>query len=256
MTSKSLQYYWLVIPAMFAISTSLQQNSIVEKSKYATVKIIFTNTINGNKIVLNDSTYTNSFGERYTISKLRYYISNVSIDNIYKNSVEINVYHLIDGSKPESQFINLSIPAAAYNAINFLIGVDSLHNVSGAQTDDLDPTKDMFWTWNSGYVMAKMEGNSPASKLVNNKFEYHIGGFSGPYNVLKKVHLNFRRKSFQFDEGKNYTIIINADINTWWQAPHNIKIAEHANITSPGENAKNVSDNYANMFHIEKIVAE
>lgn len=256
MTSKNLKYYWLLLPTLFAISSSFQQNPIIEKNKYATVKIIFINTLNGNKIVLNDSIYTNPFGERYTISKLRYYISNVSIDNIYKNGVEINGYHLIDESKPESQVINLSIPAAAYNAINFLIGVDSLHNVSGAQTDDLDPTKDMFWTWNSGYVMAKMEGNSPASKLVNNKFEYHIGGFSGTYNVLKEIHLSFSGKSFQFDGGKSCTIIIDADINTWWQSVHYIKIAEHATITTPGENAKNMSDNYANMFHVEKIVAE
>ncbi len=69
----------------------------------------------------------------------------------------------------------------------FLLGVDSLHNVSGAQTDALDPAKDMFWTWNTGYVMAKLEGNSPSSALVNNKYEFHVGGFSGKYNVLKKI---------------------------------------------------------------------
>jgi MbnP len=256
MRSKSLQYYWLLIPVLLAISSSFQQNKIVEKNKYATVRINFINTLSENKIVLNDSTYTNPFGEKYTISRLQYYISNVLIDNIHKNSVEVNGYHLIDESKPESQVFNVSIPGATYDAINFLIGVDSLHNVSGAQTGDLDPTKGMFWTWNSGYVMAKMEGNSPASKLVNNKFEYHIGGFSGPNNVLKEIHLDFPGKSFQFDEGKSYAIIIYADINTWWQATHNIKIAEHANITSPGEIARDISENYANMFHIEKIISE
>ncbi len=256
MTNKSLQYYWFLLPALFAISSSFQQNKFIKQSKDALVKIIFVNNVNGNKIVLNDSAYTNPFAEKYTISKLRYYISNLSADNIYKNNIEINGYHLIDESKPESQVINLSIAEGVYDNINFLIGVDSLRNVSGAQTDDLDPAKDMFWTWNSGYVMAKMEGNSSASKLVNNKFEYHIGGFSGPYNVLKEIHLNFPGKSFHFDGTKNYTIIIDADINTWWQSIHDIKIAEHANITSPGENAKNMSDNYANMFHIEKIIAE
>ena len=167
-----------------------------------------------------------------------------------------NSYHLIDENKKQSQVINLTVPGGNYTHLQFLLGVDSLHNVSGAQSDDLDPAKDMFWTWNSGYVMAKMEGYSPASKLVNNKFEYHIGGFSGPYNVLKEEHLSFPNKSFHFDEGKNYTIIIDADINTWWRSVHNIKIAEHANITSPGENAKLMSDNYASMFQIEKIIAE
>jgi len=253
--SRNSKYYWLIIPVLFAMFSSFQQNKFVEQNKDASVKIIFTNTINGNKIVLNDSTYTNPFGEKYTISKLRYYITNVELhaNNIFK---EKNSYHLIDQAKQESNIVTFSIPAGNYNQINFLLGVDSLHNVSGAQTGELDPANDMFWTWNNGYVMAKMEGNSAASKLVNNKFEYHIGGFSGPYNVLKEIHLNFPEKSFHFEEGKHYTIIIDADINTWWQSVHTIKIAEHAAITSPGENAKNMSDNYANMFHVEKIVTE
>jgi hypothetical protein len=256
MMSKSLQYYWLLIPALFAISSSFQQNKIIKQNKDALVKIIFINNVNGNKIVLNDSTYTNPFGEKYTISKLRYYVTNIELKKANILFKVKNSYHLIDESKTESQLINLTIPEGNYTELQFLLGVDSLRNVSGAQTDDLDPAKDMFWTWNSGYVMAKMEGNSSASKLVNNKFEYHIGGFSGPYNVLKEIHLNFPGESFNFDEGKSYSIIIDANINTWWQAVHNIKIAEHATITTPGENAKNMSDNYANMFHIEKIIAE
>ena len=157
--------------------------------------------------------------------------------------------------KQQSQVINVSIPAGDYTSLQFLLGVDSLHNVSGAQTDDLDPANDMFWTWNTGYVMAKMEGNSPESKLVNNKFEFHIGGFSGPYNVLKPVQLDFPEKILHLVAGKTYEININADINAWWQHPHDIKISEHAIITSPGKLAKDISDNYANMFHIEKIIA-
>jgi hypothetical protein len=35
-------------------------------------------------------------------------------------------------------------------AIKFLLGVDSLKNVSGIQTGALDPAKGMFWTWNTG----------------------------------------------------------------------------------------------------------
>jgi hypothetical protein len=254
--SKASKYYCLLIPGLFIVCSSLQQKEPFNQNKTASVKIIFINTIKGNKIVLNDSTYINPFEETYNITKLKYYVSNVELqnaDNIFK---EKNSYHLIDESNAESRIINLSLPGGHYYDLQFLLGVDSLHNVSGAQTDDLDPTKDMFWTWNSGYVMAKMEGASPDSKLVNNKFEYHIGGFSGQYNVLKKVQFNFPLTTAIFKAGKTYTFIINADINTWWHNPHDIKISEHAAITSPGVNAKNMSDNYANMFHIEKVITE
>ncbi|MEO8112597.1 MAG: MbnP family protein [Ginsengibacter sp.] len=222
----------------------------------ASIKIIFINTINNSRIVLNDSIYTNPFNEKYSISKLRYYISNVCLENASDTFKEHDSYHLIDESKEASQSFSFSVPEGRYNSLQFLIGVDSLHNVSGAQTDALDPANDMFWTWNSGYVMAKMEGNSPASKVVNNKYEFHIGGFSGQSSVLKEVVVNFPPATEVFKAKNTYTFIIDADINTWWQNPHDIKIADHPVITTPGINAKNISDNYANMFHIEKVITE
>ncbi|HEX7458919.1 MAG TPA: MbnP family protein [Ginsengibacter sp.] len=256
MMNKLPKYYWLLILVLLGICSSFQQKKIFNQNISASVKIIFINNVKGNKIVLNDSLYANPFGEKYNITKLRYYVSNIELKKANNFFKEKNSYHLIDESEPGSKVINLSLPEGNYNQLQFLLGVDSLHNVSGAQTDDLDPAKDMFWTWNSGYVMAKMEGNSPASNQVNNKFEYHIGGFSGPNNVIKEIHLNFPGNTFHFAANKRYEIIINADIDAWWQNPHDIKISEHANITSPGENAKNISDNYANMFHIEKVIVE
>jgi hypothetical protein len=256
MMNKFSSRYVFFMAIIFEAFCSFSSNDIFRRVDHVSVRIIFMNQVKGNKIVLDDSTYTNPFVEKYTVTKLRYYISNLSLESPDKNFNEKNSYHLIDESKPASQKIELSIPAGNYSSLQFLLGVDSLHNVSGAQTDDLDPANDMFWTWNSGYVMAKMEGNSPTSKQVNNKIEFHIGGFSGPYNVLQEIRLNLPVNSKQFEAGKTYEIFIDADINTWWEYPHEMKIAEHANITSPGINAKNMSENYAKMFHIEKIISQ
>lgn len=243
----------LFFAAVFISFTKIKESP---NSDSSIVKISFINTVKNSRIVLNDSVYTNPFEEKYTISKLRYYVTNVSLNNGSKSFMEKNSYHLIDESKEESQSFTFNVPAGNYNSIQFLLGVDSLHNVSGAQTGDLDPTKDMFWTWNSGYVMAKMEGNSPSSTLVNNKYEFHIGGYAGPYNVIKKVQLDFHNKGLEVAAGKTIEIMINADINTWWSDANDIKIAEHANITSPGKFALAISDNYAKMFSIEKIISE
>jgi hypothetical protein len=92
--------------------------------------------------------------------------------------------------------------------------------------------------------------------LVNHKYEFHIGGFSGQYNVLKNIQLHFpENKSIQFSKDKTTEIIINADVNAWWKDPNEIKIAEHANITAPGKLALAISDNYSKMFSIEKIIS-
>ncbi len=242
---------------LFSFTTSFQKKNTLERSKMITVKITFSNIVKNYKIALQDSVYINPFGEKYTITKFRYYVSGVSLSNGDKIFREKNSYHLIDESDIKSQSFSFAVPEGNYTSFKFLLGVDSLHNVSGAQTGALDPAKDMFWTWNTGYVMAKLEGNSASSTLVNNKYEFHIGGFSGKYNVLKNIELNFpENKSIHFAANKTTQIIINADVNAWWQNANDIKIAEHANISAPGKLALMISDNYVKMFHIEKMIVE
>src|ERR1022692_4969374 len=232
MTNSTLLYYWIAIPLLFAPFCPFQATEMAYPAAPAFVKIIFHNNVKGDSLVLGDAAYVNPFGEKYTISKLRYYVSNVALLNGNHSYEEQNSYHLIDASKSESKVISLSVPAGEYQQLQFLLGVDSLHNVSGAQTDDLDPAKDMFWTWNSGYVMAKMEGQSPASNRVNHSFEFHIGGFSGPFNVLKEIHLNFPGNSGHLVAGKSYEIVIDADVNQWWEGSNAIRLSQNPVITT------------------------
>lgn len=211
----------------------------------------FRNMVKDAEVLLFDQQYTNPYGEKYNIRKLRYYISNIVF---HSDSGNYNYagHFLVDQAKPSSMKISIPLPGGVYHSISFLLGVDSLHNVSGAQSGALDPTRDMFWTWNTGYVMVKMEGQSPASPLVNHKYEFHAGGYSGPYSVLKNIQLSFP-EPLLFPESKTTLISILADVNTFWKGNHTIKIAENANITSPGSMALELSDNYARMFSIANI---
>ncbi|MBK7376076.1 MAG: hypothetical protein KTQ13_00495 [Ferruginibacter sp.] len=220
-----------------------------------TLKIRFINTVKGKPVQLDSTVYTNPFSETYTITKFKYYISNMAVafpDGIFK---ETDSYHLVDEGNPVSLSFVFLTTVNTYHSLLFTLGVDSLKNVSGAQTGALDPLNDMFWTWNSGYVMAKMEGRSPQSKVVNNKVEYHIGGFSGEHNVVKKLKLGFPAGMvLDIREGKTSEIIIEADLDTWWQHPNDLKISETPVCTTPGEPAKKIADNYSKMFIIKNII--
>ncbi len=242
----------------FVVSFSFTNDKVAGGDVPSRIKITFKNRVGDKGIVLHDSLYTNPFDETYTITKLRYYITNFSVvKSDLKTFEEKKSYHLIDESIEASQSFSFDIPAGSYKSVQFLLGVDSLHNVSGAQTGDLDPTKDMFWTWNSGYVMAKMEGNSPSSQVVNNKFEYHIGGYSGPLHVIKSIQLDFGGgNDLKVEAGRTIEIIIDANISSWWKGTSDVKIAEHPVITTPGKMARAISDNYEKMFSIEKIISK
>ena len=128
-------------------------------------------------------------------------------------------------------------------------------NTSGAQTGALDPMNDMFWTWNSGYVMQKLEGTSPQSSVVNNKMEYHIGGFSGAYSVLNYLMLTFPKdKILQIRKGKTSTVIINVDVDKFWDAGTLIKISDIPVCTSPGVLAKQIAGNFSRLFKVVDVI--
>ncbi|MBL0054875.1 MAG: hypothetical protein IPP31_01550 [Chitinophagaceae bacterium] len=228
----------------------------LEFDKTGTVKVTFRNTVKGAPLALNTGIYTNPFSESYTVSKFKYYISNVGIDAVLGSfSEQQESYHLIDAVNPAS--LSFSFPAniGVYQSVTFMLGVDSLRNVSGAQTGALDPTNDMFWTWNSGYIMAKFEGNSPASAQVNNKVEYHIGGFSGANSVLKTLTLLFPSgKQMDIREGQMSEIFIDADFDQWWQNPNDLKITDNPVCTTPGALAKQIADNYSKMFTVTDVI--
>jgi len=218
-----------------------------------TLKITFKNTVKGNPMLLFTSNYTNGFGEQYNITKFKYYISHIGLNGTGTTAAN-DGYYLIDEGTPSSLSFSFEAPVNTYSGISFLLGVDSTRNVSGAQTGALDPLNDMFWTWNSGYIMAKMEGNSPQSPVVNNKVEYHIGGFAGTNSVLKNISSPFAALgTLDIRAGKTSEIFIEADFDKWWQGSFNLKIADNPVVAGPGALAKSISDNYSNMFRIVDI---
>ncbi len=246
---------FLLLPLYFLSFSNIHSHSQKTTAKTGTVKISFVNTVKGKPLELNTGNYTNPFGETYSVSKFKYYISHFSLASVQGFINEDESFYLVDESKPDPLHFSFTVGVGNYNSLNFMLGVDSLHNVSGAQSGALDPLNDMFWTWNNGYIMAKLEGHSPQSKIVNNKLEFHIGGFMGENKVLKNITLHFPPgKILNIQQGKTSEIVIEADIDTWWQHPNDIKIAEHPVCSTPGALAKKIADNYSKMFSIKNVV--
>lgn len=243
--------YYLTI--FFISQNSLAQVSVSQHQAKGTVKFVFRNLINGQPVVLYDSTYTNPFGESYQLNKLKYYITNISVSDGQKSPLLKDNYHLINQQIDSSLSFFINIPTGHYESIHFLLGVDSAANESGAQTGALDPLNDMFWTWQSGYVMFKMEGTSSQSKVINNKFEYHLGGYKGINSVLGTVRLPV---PLHVMERKTTTIVINADIDKLWNAITPIKITETSLCNTPGELAKQIAANCRQMFSIAEVINE
>lgn len=195
--------------------------------------------------------YTNNSGEKFKISTFKFYVSMIEAVNSSNNfkAAEIESYHLVDLADPATHRFTISLKNGIYDKLNFIVGVDSVRNVSGAQTGALDPVHGMFWTWNTGYIFAKLEGKSPSSTAPFQMFTYHIGGFKTGENAIRTISL-----PAQIQIGKTNELVINADVQRWFDGVNSISIASKASIMSPGGPALLMADNYATMFNVNKIV--
>lgn len=214
------------------------------------LKITFVNTANGKAIVLRDSMYVNAFGERYSVSKLKYYISHASVPG-NSQPAEADPYHLINAADTSNSF-EIALSAGRYHHLQFDLGVDSSSNNSGAQTGALDPMNDMFWTWNTGYVMFKLEGTSDASNADMHRIEHHIAGYKGQNNVVTRINLGFpATKLLQIEAGKVTSLTIKMDLDRYWKGATNTMISEAPLCTTTGQLATKISTNFAGMFSID-----
>ena len=136
--------------------------------------------------------YENHFGERFTVRRFEYYISHIKLT--YSNGEQYAVKekpHLISEADTLSKTVSFTAPAGTITTVSFLLGIDSLTNVSGVQTGDLDPAKGMFWIWNTGYIMAKLEGSSPQSKAPARQYSYDVGGFKSGEDATRNITFFF-----------------------------------------------------------------
>lgn len=224
------------------------------ESGTGTLRLAFRNVVGTQPVVINAGTYTTLAGDSFTVSELKYFISNMELVDASGNAAKPTpTYNLIDeaGSHVAS---GDGFATGTYTQVRFLIGVDSARNTSGAQDGDLDPAgvaSGMFWDWNSGYIMAKMEGTSPQSTTASNKLFFHMGGFSGRNSVLRTVTLPLPSAA-AIRKGKTTELHITADLRQWFSSPTDIRFAT-TSLAMGGEMAAKIADNYTDMFTVTEV---
>jgi len=242
----------LVVACLFIFLACQKKSELTETERKRSGVLLKFSASNDGADILPSVTYNNPFNESYSISSFRLYIHNISL--ISSSPVPaVQDHYLLDLVPDSNSGIRLSFPSGNYTGVRFTVGVDSVRNFSGAQTGALDPANGMFWTWNSGYIMAKLEGNSNAAGTPDNKFEYHIGGYRAGQSVGRKIELSFPNGPIDFADDSPYTIHVKANLDKWFNGDWPLQIAEHPVITTPGELAIKVANNYQHMFSVISV---
>lgn len=213
------------------------------------------NHFGSSELELETGTYTTAQNEEIKISIFNYWVTNIVL--VREDGTEFaepESYRLIRGDKSNTHHFHVAnVPAGTYKAIKFMVGVDVPRNTSGAQTGALDPavSGDMFWTWNTGYIQAKLEGTSPQSTELNNAVTYHIGGVKAGEETPRNVSINFPQNMVVGE--KAGSIKIKTDAAMWFGPTYPLTIADNAFVMSGGATASAMADNLPAMFSVTSV---
>jgi hypothetical protein len=244
---KPMKILVLAAVVLVGCKTEISNNNIAGK-----VNFVVSHRMNGAPLVLN-APFSTPLGEPFIPLALSYYISNIKLVDLDGKIISQGAnYFLVDERKPLSKSFVAALPVGTYKAIKFTLGVDSIRNVSGIQAGALDPANGMFWSWNTGYIFAKLEGKSVVSTAPLSNVTYHIGGFRTGENALQEVTLNLPEPLLVKTSGKA-TLRLEADVAKWFSGRHQISIAKNAFCMDPGPLAQQIAENYAGMFTVTAV---
>jgi hypothetical protein len=142
------------------------------------------------RFALNQS-YVNDAGDTVRFTTAKFYLSDVSVidtlgraiparvvDTARSVTIDNQTVTLLDYATAPNGVLELTLRAkpGTYRGMKFNVGVpfDLNHRDASILPRPLNIDQGMFWTWNTGYIFHKIEGNFDSLGTSRN-FLYHIG---------------------------------------------------------------------------------
>lgn len=179
--------------------------------------------------------------ESLRISMLRFYISDVTfLDDNRIQLKDPHQAHLIDVFDSTRNQVKIdSHHPEGFSALCFTLGLDSILNTSGILEGDLDPVEGMYWTWQSGFIHFKLEGDFTVHDAEERHFEYHLGGYRSPHETSRQVCLRSVRPK------KNWNIALALE-----RFLEPTVMSENPRLMSPGPDAVRLIERAASLFEV------
>lgn len=244
-----------------------------EEKNLAPFSIEFDNIVGERTFTINNTggLYTNAAGEKFSISMLQYFISNIKVTTAQGKTYTVpqeKSYFLIKGSDKTTRFTKVEVPEGDYTKVTFTLGVDSLRSTMdlAKRTGVLDPAAGgghdgggMYWGWNSGYIFFKFEGNSSVisddvkgDPTGKKQFKYHIGGFGGysapTINNIKTITVDLTKSGIaKVRKDRQSNVHLFVDVMKVFNGTNALNIAANPNVMF-SEYSVNIAKNLTEMF--------
>ena len=192
---------------------------------YAPIKdlnINFTQTVNGDPLILDSMMYTNQSNQNYSVQTVRYLISDINLHSENGTITLIDEVHFIDFSIDSTLTLSIAeVYNANYTSISFTMGLASKNNVTNLfLNENFFPSFAWPEFLGGGYHYMQLEGDF---NTVFNGYATHTGGTDGiDYSFNKTFPIIINATNNIRD------IYINMEITNWYQNP------EIFNLTTDG----------------------
>ena len=203
---------------------------------------------------LNDIKFTNENGEKLSIERLRYLISNIVLEKENGQKIILKAHHLADISKSESlQYQSLIKVSKGRYKVSFTFGFSSEDNVEGVYPDLNSVSWNVPKMLGGGYHFMQFDGKFLDATNAEANFNYHViraADKSDPTN------LKLQDTSFTVDLG---TLIISdeqpievaMDVSEWFKNPNLWDLNTLNTVLMPNFNAQiQMSENGKSVFRV------
>ncbi len=225
------------------------------------ITVEFDNAYLDSDLLLNTSSYNASGTEKIKISKVKYIVSNIKLEDedghvyvVPKNES----YFIVDESNEDSQMIELSdVPAANYTKITYGLGVDQAKYLEGAdgQGDFLTKAQEagMMWSWQAGYKFFVFEGlYTSDDTTTETAFAYHMGSHGTALDNYKEISMTLANTA-RVRTDMTPIVHIVADLSNTLMGDTEFKLDDAPQIHVDAVKSPQIATNVSGMFMVHHV---
>jgi len=205
----------------------------------------FNHLVDGKALEFDTIKYTNAYGNNYSVSTLKYFVSDVTLHNEDGTQINFDFIFYVDAHDEMTMSYTSAnkIPVGNYTSLSFTFGIDSAQNQTGIFPNP--PQNLMEWpvTLGGGYHYMKLEGKFDSVNVIKN-YQTHTGPTDGIDNSFE-VTLTDSPINCSCEQ---VTIDINMNINNWYVNPNTIDLNTMTMIMGNEQKQLLLKANGSNVF--------
>jgi len=183
-----------------------------ETGPSSTLAFTISYQVDGLPLLFDTLLYTNDAGNPYSVYKLEYFLTQISLVRLDGSEVIVKDYQYLSAGDPATNhFVIENVPEGNFYGIRFNIGVDPAHNVTGGLPNTED-NNNMEWPvpMGGGYHHMKLEGHFMLHDTLYG-FAMHLGKNENlvKVKIMSPVAINH--------SNVNYGMVMN--LNEWFRNP-------------------------------------